>query len=370
MTYLYIAAIAIVVIVTAYFGWAAALKKRDEKKTEEHVLAFIKNNPDKASMYAYVNGNTFIDYQSHRNMPLASTVKIMIAIEYAKQVTSNKIDANERVPLNHLDKYYIPNTDGNAHPSWLTFLPSQAASDGCVSIHEVVCGMIAFSSNANMEYLIDYLGLDNINRTIEQLQLDYHDPLFFLSSSFLLPFYMKEKEKWKRKELNNRIKQMPYKKYMEHAQDIQHFLKHASPTERSSAFHRFTRANLELQRIMSCKLPCSTTKDYATLMKRLHLGDGLCTAQICEMVRTIMNRKLSPHSKFSYLGSKGGSTISIYNDALFSKDIDGNTFDLALFFHDFSEADEMWLNKKIDLFLHKFLVDPAFRQKVADTLAP
>jgi D-alanyl-D-alanine carboxypeptidase len=105
-------------------------------------------------------------------------------------------------------------------------------------------------------------------------------------------------------------------------------------------------------------------------MKRLHHEDGLSTAQICETVRTIMNRKLEPHSQFSYLGNKGGSTIFILNEALYSKDIHGNTFDMALFIDDYSGTDHPWLSQKIDLFLQQFLVDPAFRQKVADTLAP
>ena len=54
-------------------------------------------------------------------MPLASTVKIIMAIEFAKQASHNVFNENERIPLSELDKYYIPNTDGDAHPGWINY---------------------------------------------------------------------------------------------------------------------------------------------------------------------------------------------------------------------------------------------------------
>lgn len=45
--------------------------------------------------------------------------KIVIAIEYAKQVAEGKIRKDEKISLKELEKYYVKNTDGGAHPAWL-----------------------------------------------------------------------------------------------------------------------------------------------------------------------------------------------------------------------------------------------------------
>ena len=54
-------------------------------------------------------------------MPLASTVKIIVAIEFAKQAAHNIFNENKKIPLSELDKYYLPNTDGDAHPNWVNY---------------------------------------------------------------------------------------------------------------------------------------------------------------------------------------------------------------------------------------------------------
>lgn len=45
--------------------------------------------------------------------------KIVIAIEYTKQVAEGKIRKDEKISLKELEKYYVKNTDGGAHPAWL-----------------------------------------------------------------------------------------------------------------------------------------------------------------------------------------------------------------------------------------------------------
>ena len=51
--------------------------------------------------------------------PLASTIKIMILGVYAQGVAAGKYDPEERVALAELDAYYLPGTDGGAHPDFL-----------------------------------------------------------------------------------------------------------------------------------------------------------------------------------------------------------------------------------------------------------
>ena len=101
-------------------------------------------------------------------MPLASTVKIILAIEYAIQSSQNKIDPHEKIGIEELAKFYIPNTDGGAHPKWLKSLDGKQ-HEGRVALKEVVKGMIRYSSNANTEWLGGKLGLKNINNRMDSL---------------------------------------------------------------------------------------------------------------------------------------------------------------------------------------------------------
>ena len=83
------------------------------------VLNFIKENPNKTAIKLVRNDSLIAERNPNKLMPLASTVKIILAIEYALQSSQGKINPQEEVSIDELAKFYIPNTDGGAHPSWL-----------------------------------------------------------------------------------------------------------------------------------------------------------------------------------------------------------------------------------------------------------
>ena len=122
-------------------------------------------------------------------MPLASTVKIIVAIEFAKQAAHNIFNKNEKIPLSELDKYYLPNTDGDAHPKWVGYERKLGnIINDSVRLIDVARGMIIFSSNANTEYLMDMLGFDNVKNNLQLLGLKKHTPIYpLVSSLFLIP---------------------------------------------------------------------------------------------------------------------------------------------------------------------------------------
>ena len=73
----------------------------------------------------------------------------------------------------------MPNTDGGAQDRWQSYLEKKGKiTEGAVSLEEVARGMVRFSSNANAEYLMEVLGLDNINRNLQSLSLPAHQPIF------------------------------------------------------------------------------------------------------------------------------------------------------------------------------------------------
>ena len=85
----------------------------------DYVLNHLKENPQTTSFYLAENGVELVTYQSDVVRPLASTVKMLIAVEYAMQIDAGLLDKDSTVSLDDLSRYYAKGTDGNAHPAWL-----------------------------------------------------------------------------------------------------------------------------------------------------------------------------------------------------------------------------------------------------------
>jgi len=131
-------------------------------------LNFLKEHPNKMAIKLVRNDAVLASRNPNKIMPLASTVKILVTIEYAEQAANKLIDPDQAISLDELDKFYIPKTDGGAHPSWLKSVKDKIHNN-TISIREIAKGMIAYSSNANTEWLCKKLGLENINNRKDSL---------------------------------------------------------------------------------------------------------------------------------------------------------------------------------------------------------
>ena len=164
------------------------------QSTADSLLNFLKANPTRSSLYLAQNDTMLAHYNENVMMPLASTVKILVAVEFAKQAANKIFDENERVSLKELNKYYLPNTDGDAHPNWIAYENKlNHITNDSVALINVARGMIMFSSNANTEFLMDLVGLDNIINNNELLGLKKHTRIYPLVASLFM--YQNPKKK-------------------------------------------------------------------------------------------------------------------------------------------------------------------------------
>ncbi|MDQ0300642.1 D-alanyl-D-alanine carboxypeptidase [Salibacterium salarium] len=365
----WIIVVVLLLLIPTIFGiLAKIIKLMEDKKNEQDVLKFIKNNPEKASIFAIYNDYPLLEYQADKKMPLASTLKIIIAIEFARQADIKAIDIKELVPLNELDKYFIKNSDGGAHLNWVESLRNNnQINQGQVSLFQVAKGMIEFSSNANMEFLINKLGLEKINQVLKILTLERHDPLFPISSANLICTYIQLKNGMTFKEALKEIKGMTYEKYANKAIEINQILKDDKEMALINQLNTKDIYNNRFQVIASQKQPTSTTKEYANLMQAIRKRKFL-TSNAQDILQEIMNIIPNEGSSLIDLGLKGGSSISILTTAFYSKDEDGNTMDMAIFIHDPSRMDLLWIQNKFNLFIGKFATDKRFREEVVRTL--
>src|ERR1700712_4224460 len=86
----------------------------------DSLLNFIAKNKKRSAISLSRNDTMLLAYNENKPMPLAGTVYIIVAVEFAKQAGSNVIDEESYVGIKDLDRYYIPQVDSAAHQSWIS----------------------------------------------------------------------------------------------------------------------------------------------------------------------------------------------------------------------------------------------------------
>ncbi|WP_054950275.1 serine hydrolase [Numidum massiliense] len=340
------------------------------KPDADYVLKFIQENPERSSLSVVRNGEVVAALQDNFLRPLASTVKTILGIEYAKQAASGAIDPAERVALDDLTAFYVPNTDGGAHGAWLRSIEEGGlVTHGRVALAEVAKGMLAYSSNANTEYLMMRLGLDRINANLESLQLSRHEPLYPFVSSLFIPY-----ELWQRlgtdlpkKEALDRVKkqlhQMTPNDFAAEAEAIHEKLKN----DRDGSYKKTAALSEwfdnEFDRLHSVKFTKATTAEYVSLMQKLN-SRTYFPPDVQSHLDTIFEWPMQQENnaeQYRHLGGKGGSTAYMLTQALYAEDNAGNKTELAVFFYDILGYETSKLKHSIDAFLKKVLIDETFR---------
>lgn len=329
----------------------------------DDVIKFIKENPKKASLYLIEDGKTVIDYNSSQQMPLASAVKTIIAIEFAKQCTAKKISPLTKIAVKDLAKYYIPNTDGGAQPSWLKAIGK--TSTDSVQLLDIAKGMIRFSSNANTEFLQDLLGLTNINKNLKELGLKEHQPLYYFTASALMvclkPAGITEAE-WIKQ-----LKALSVAEYNRKCEEAHQKLK-TDPSFIKS--FNFTNLSLAIQKVWSDRLVASTTATYAQLMQKIASGKSFApeTQTLLESIIEWPMAFPGNKAQFNHLGQKGGSTSFVLTDAFYAIPKTGPQLACSFFFNGLSQAENTFVNKNFGNFEASILTNAAFRKKLLEGL--
>lgn len=339
---LYIIVAVVIVPLLLAFGsfW---LRRWIQKPDANYVLKFIVKNPNRSSLSIVRNGRELADFQSDQLRPLASTVKIIVAIEYSYQAAQGEIDPGERIKTHDLAHYYIPQMDGDAHEAWLRSLESnELLQNGTVSLNEVAKGMISHSSNANTEYLMMRLGLERINANLKRLQLPKHERIYPFVSSLLIPYEVAGKhgldifKKTDAKKVQSLIEDMSQETFIEEAVKIHGKLGQDSDGSYKELVNIRTWHNTAFSRIASKRFTCSTTSEYVSLVQKVN-NLSYFTQAVREHLRPIMEwpmKNPKNRERFHHLGGKGGSTAFIVTFSLYAEDKQGNKTELAIFFND------------------------------------
>ena len=327
----------------------------------DSLLNFIQQNKTRSSLCLISNDSVIAHLNENKMMPLASTAKILIAIEFAKQASHNLVDPGKEIALADLAKYYIPNTDGNAHPNWINYEKQKGnIVNDSVPLIEVAKGMIIFSSNANAEYLMDLLGINNINGNIHLLGIKNHTPLYpWVSALFLYanPRHMKEEK------IISQVSKLSDVQYAQQAMLIHNQLKNDINFKQKLNPADLT---IPIQKEWSDRLPASTTKEYARLCNILNnrqIFDKKMYDILSQVLETVMQNPQN-QTWLSHAGMKGGSTIFVLTKAMYATLKNGERIELAYFFNDLSQEENEHLQGWMNDFELQILRDENFRKKV------
>lgn len=330
---------------------------------EDVVLDFIVDHPEKSAIKLVRNDTVMALKNSDKMMPLASTVKIIVAVEYAEQAASGKLNPDDLVALKALNNFYVPNTDGGAHKSWLTGVDSKIINDS-ISIREIAKGIIKYSSNANTEWLIDKLGLDNLNERLKILEMENHSELQHIVSALFVGKELFPESKGK--ELVEKLRKLSIDNYNKATIQI-----HEKLASDSTYRQDVGELGMDVQRVWSDNLPSSTVSEYVELMRKINSRTYFSDSaqKYLDEIMEVLLENLANRTWLEHAGSKGGSTAFVLTKALYATDKQGNKTEMAYFFSDLDPLENSRLQLSMNEFELKVLTDNKFRKKVKEQLS-
>ncbi|QUQ67814.1 serine hydrolase [Kutzneria sp. CA-103260] len=128
---------------------------------------WLAKHRDNVKVFADDGRDGRIAHQECRMSPMASAYKAIHAAAFA----GSGINPQRQIKIRDWESYYLPGTDGNAHPNSLAMLgiPANGAwaadPDQLVPLDWVVRAMIIQSDNSAADYLHDLLGVPALRRT-------------------------------------------------------------------------------------------------------------------------------------------------------------------------------------------------------------
>jgi len=346
-------------VLGAALNWR--LRTAHERADGSNVLEFMAANPRRAALWARRDGDVVADFHAERVMPLASTVKVLIAIEYAQQAASGRLQPDEMVALADLDKYFLPATDGGAQAGWLKFARgSHLITNERARLDDVVRGMLQFSSNANADWLIERLGLDRINATIGRLGLKGTRLYSFVGSLAVVGAHGEDSPAaWAQA-----MRALPDAEFERRANEAHQKLR----DDAGGSFKKaFVFPNAEEQKVWSDRLPAASARSYGELMGKIN-GRKYFAPKVQQFLDSVLEWPLqaSPEARkaYAHLGFKGGSTAWILTQAFYGQAQGGDKVEGAILFNDLTPAESENLQGGLDAFIAGLFRDEALRRKL------
>ncbi len=331
------ASVAVLLLAVSLVMWTPSSARAQTEEVVSDVEQYIAQAGDSVGIACYSVNNPLGGRFAHADdpYPLASTIKIMILGVYAQGVAAGIYDPDERVPLSTLDAYYLPGTDGGAHPEFLKSVTPD--KDSTISLAEVVNGMIRFSSNAAADYLHARMTDADFEAFYRLLGIEHTDIPVSLLGLFLAQDNHEtgiSDAALSREEMRTSTVEWADKYVSDVKWRLAERVYHRQNTRRYLAVGK---SIIDTQRIFFEKYDnFGTPNDFAKIMAILQRGDTLPAT-----TSVIMHAALSWPMQFDdnraiffSLGTKGGSLPGIITAAYFAHPKHNDPIVLVVFYRD------------------------------------
>ncbi len=350
----------LIFILTSIFS-----NKTIAQNNAENLLSFIKQNKAKTAFTLVENDSVLVKLNDNKLMPLASTVNILTAIEFSKQAAKSTISVYDLVAIGQIERYCIPGYDVITFKNWIAYETDKGhIINDSIQLLDVARGMMMYSCNANTEFLMEILGLDNINNNIQLLGLKKHSVIYPTAAAL---FMYQNPKKTSEKNIIKGINNLSEEQYCRFIYDMHKALAYDTLLKTRYRQEDFTK---NLEKKWSDKLPASTTKDYARLChiinNRTYFDEETYTV-LSSIMESFMensaNKKWLKHA-----GGKAGNTEWIITKAIYGTTRTNKRVEMALFFNNLTLQENEMLQLFMDDFELSILSKDEFRKKMTEVL--
>jgi len=340
------------------FFFSTLNTKAQLNEDEKYIALFLKNNPKRSSIYFTYNDSVLVNLSADQQFPVASLSKTYIALYFAQEASKGNINPEEQVPLSALEKYNMLDTN---FKNWKNALPKNTES---VALKIVARGMIEFSANANTDYLIDLLGLDNINRFIQELEVAPHQPIYPFTASAV---FSHNPDQLPKNQFLQQIDSLSYKDYTTGVIDLHKKL------QRDTAFREKILNNstkkimddVDYDLVWSRNFSKSTTEAYGNLISSINSDNfqGETQKWIAFLFEDwLMEQNPDIASFYKRMAYKGAGTLSMINVWLYNTDKNGNRSAIVCFFNELNQEEFKQIERLFSDFVFNMSTDNAYRQ--------
>jgi D-alanyl-D-alanine carboxypeptidase len=337
-----------------------------QRTPADSMLTFINANKPRASVYLIKNDDPLAVLNGNKAMPLAQITNILIAIEFAQQATNGAFDENAYVPLSDVQVYYMPTIDSIAQTNWLQYEDDQInIRNDSISLLEIARGMAIYNVNANAEYLLDALGLDNVTNNIKLFGIKHHSTLYPLPASL---FVYQNPKKESQKVAVRKVRNMSDRQFLKQIDEAHESLKTDTGFKATFIQKDYT---TKMQKLWSSKLPSCTVTDYINICTALNNRKNFTTITyqiLSEILESYMENP-DMQKVLRYAGTISGNTPYMYDKLLYGTTLDSKRVEMAYFLNGLTPEESNNIKRWSDDFDYKMLTNNRFRLKVAYMLS-
>lgn len=329
---------------------------------DDFMESFVKNNPDKSAFYFSKNDSIAFGINEDKMNPLASLSKTIIALEFAYQVGREEIDPDMLVSYEEINRFAVG--DDNFANWTKQIKKDKILSKGQVPIKYVAQGMIRYSANACADYLLSKLGLDKVNKRLEELQIK-HESIFPFTASILVAFnyqnedkaeFLKKAKDWSRDEFRSKVNELNDKFIND-----DEFLKNIKK-EISASIYK----DLDYDALWSDNFSLSTAKEYTKLIAKINNRefDPSMNDILTFLFETwAMNDNSELKGAYDGLAYKGAGTNSLINVWLYLRDKEGSEMQFVGLFNHLNQEEYKKIEASISNFGFQLCTDEVYMNK-------